>query len=510
MRVSDSDSDVKRRKRFVIKVFVFAVLGLAMIAIGAEASHADTSSDLQVPSIPQNVAAVAISSSQIKISWNASSDNVGVTGYNIYQDGDWIASIHALSYTVTGLVAPTRHAYTVSAYDAAHNVSVQSVAAIGSIPSTDTQAPSVPQNVTAVPISSSQIKVSWSASTDNVAVAGYRVYQNDNLIIATNNLNTSFTVTGLVAPTTHSYEVSAVDTAGNISAESASAAASISASGSSGNGSTYDQAILADHPVAFWDVNPKSTTESDLTGNGNTGTYKNGLPLAVTLPNGDRSADFNGSSEYLTVPSNTSFSIPKTGNLTWEAWIRPDVLQFPKSSSDGYADFMGKCATYSPTCEWEGRMYDSTTSQGRSNRISAYVFNTSAGLGSAADWQPTSGVVQAGQWIHVVGEYTTQTQPSTCSNSGTYPGSINIWVNGVKWDQAEHNPTGCMSQYSVRPQSGSSSLNIGTMALDTWFKGAVGKVAIYNYLLSPTQIDNHYHAMTGNEPTGSCGVTCSY
>jgi hypothetical protein len=32
-----------------------------------------------------------------------------------------------------------------------------------------------------------------------------------------------------------------------------------------------------------------------------------------------------------------------------------------------------------------------------------------------------------------------------------FPGSIDIWVNGVKWNQAVHNPTGCMSQYSVKP-----------------------------------------------------------
>jgi hypothetical protein len=271
--------------------------------------------------------------------------------------------------------------------------------------------------------------------------------------------------------------------------------------------SSYDNLVLADHPVAFWDLKRSSGTELDLSGNGNTGTYEGGVPVAATMPNGDQAADFNGSNQYLTVPSKGSMSVPMTGKLTWEGWIRPDVLQFPNSSTD-YVDWMGKCAHYSPTCEWEARMYSATTSQNRPNRFSAYVFNPTAGLGSAADWQPSSGMVQADQWYHVVGEYTTSSQPSTCSTS--QPGSINIWVNGVLWSQKSHNPTGCMSQYSVTPKANNSPVNIGTMALDKWFKGAIGKVAIYDYLLDQTQITKHYQTMTGRVPTGSCGNTCSF
>jgi hypothetical protein len=226
------------------------------------------------------------------------------------------------------------------------------------------------------------------------------------------------------------------------------------------------------------------------------------------MPNGDQAADFDGSTQYLSIPSNASFSIPTTGNLTWEGWIRPDVLQFPHDSG-GYVDWMGKCDSYSPTCEWEARMYDTTNSQGRCNRISAYVFNPSAGLGSAADWQPTCGLLAASQWLHVVGEYTTKSQPATCTNTATYPGSINIWVNGVPWDQAAHDPTGCMSQYQVIPKANDSTLEIGTMAQDTWFKGAIGKVAVYGYLLTQAQISAHYQAMTGKAPQGSCADMCS-
>ena len=280
--------------------------------------------------------------------------------------------------------------------------------------------------------------------------------------------------------------------------------------GSDAGYSSYDQLVLADQPVAFWKLAATGATEPDITGNGNTGTYRGGMPAAVALPNGDVAADFNGTSEYLTVPSNASFSISTTGSLSWEAWIRPDTLLFPNGSADGYVAWMGKCATYSPTCEWEARIYDSSANtSSRCTRLSVYVFNPTAALGSGAFWQPTCGLFQAGHWYHVVGEYTTLAQPASCPDSATYPGSINVWVNGIPWDQSSHGSTGCMSQYQVIPKANGSALNIGSMALDSWFQGAIGKVAVYNHLLSQSQITAHYRKMTGQDPSGSCADTCT-
>jgi hypothetical protein len=289
----------------------------------------------------------------------------------------------------------------------------------------------------------------------------------------------------------------------------------------SSSSSAYNQTVLGDHPVAFWNVNPTGSTENDLTGNGNTGTYIGGSPTTSTMPNGDQAGVFNGSTEYLTVPTNRSFSVPTTRYLTWEIWIQPTVLQFPHSNpDDSYVDVMGKCANYSPTCEWESRMYNTSTPEGRPNRMSAYIFNPGAGEGAAADWQPVPNLIQAGQWYHIVGEYTTDPNltPPGCPNAASYPGAINVWVNGVLWNQPAHAPTGCMSQGSqsqinVIPQANNSPLNIGTMATDTWFEGAIAKVAIYNYLLTQTQITNHYQTMTGKQPTGNCsqtGGTCTF
>src|SRR6185369_17276570 len=97
--------------------------------------------------------------------------------------------------------------------------------------------------------------------------------------------------------------------------------------------------------------------------------------------------------------------------------------------------------------------------------------------------------------------------PDDCEGTDAAPGSIEIWVNGVKWDHDSHGQTGCMSQYDVVPKANASAVNIGTMAKESFFKGAIGKVAIYDRLLSQAQINRHYTLMTGQQPTGSCGKT---
>ncbi|MGE5599381.1 MAG: discoidin domain-containing protein, partial [Bacteroidota bacterium] len=94
------------------------------------------SSDTQAPTVPTNLTATAVSSSQIDLSWTASTDNVGVTGYRIYRGGEAIATTAGTSYSDTGLSPNTTYSYTVSAYDAANNESGQSAPAGATTPAT--------------------------------------------------------------------------------------------------------------------------------------------------------------------------------------------------------------------------------------------------------------------------------------------------------------------------------------------------------------------------------------
>jgi chitodextrinase len=77
--------------------------------------------DTQAPTVPTNLSATAISSSGINLSWTASTDNVGVTGYTIYRGGVQVGTSATNSYSDTGLTASTQYTYTVDAYDAAGN-----------------------------------------------------------------------------------------------------------------------------------------------------------------------------------------------------------------------------------------------------------------------------------------------------------------------------------------------------------------------------------------------------
>ena len=82
--------------------------------------------DTTPPSVPTGLTATAVSSSQINLAWNASTDNVGVTGYRVYRGGTQIASVSSTTYSDTGLTPSTTYSYTVAAFDAAGNVSAQS------------------------------------------------------------------------------------------------------------------------------------------------------------------------------------------------------------------------------------------------------------------------------------------------------------------------------------------------------------------------------------------------
>jgi len=81
------------------------------------------STDTEAPTAPSNLASSNITESSVDLTWDASSDNVGVDHYTVYQDGNAIGTTSNTSYSVTGLSAETTYTFTVKAEDAAGNVS---------------------------------------------------------------------------------------------------------------------------------------------------------------------------------------------------------------------------------------------------------------------------------------------------------------------------------------------------------------------------------------------------
>src|SRR5205807_2135055 len=172
--------------------------------------------DTTRPSTPTGLTGAVAGSSGANLSWSASTDNVGVTGYIVRRNGVQVATPVTTSFADTGLSAATTYSYTVAARDAAGNISPNSASV--SITIADTTPPTTPIGLTAAVAGSSGANLSWSASTDNVGVTGYIVRRN-SVQVAT-PATTSYTDTGLSAATTYSYTVAARDAAGNISPDS--------------------------------------------------------------------------------------------------------------------------------------------------------------------------------------------------------------------------------------------------------------------------------------------------
>src|SRR5437660_588739 len=174
--------------------------------------------DTTLPSTPIGLTAAVAGSSGANLSWSASTDNVGVTGYIVRRNGIQVATPATTSFADTGLSAATTYTYTVAARDAAGNTSPNSTGV--SITFADTTPPTTPTGLTAAVAGSSGANLSWSASTDNVGVTGYIVRRN-GIQVAT-PATTSFADTGLSAATTYTYTVAARDAAGNTSPNSTS------------------------------------------------------------------------------------------------------------------------------------------------------------------------------------------------------------------------------------------------------------------------------------------------
>lgn len=159
----------------------------------------------------------------IQIITLTATDNVAVTGYLITETSTTPSATAAgwttnapTSYTFNSPGTKTLYAW---AKDSAGNISTGKSATVTiTINTSDTTPPTPPTNLTANNVTDTSISLSWSASTDNVGVAGYKIFR-DYLEIA-NTISTSYTDINITPSTTYTYYVQAYDAAGNISLNS--------------------------------------------------------------------------------------------------------------------------------------------------------------------------------------------------------------------------------------------------------------------------------------------------
>ena len=184
--------------------------------------------DNTAPSTPTSVQGTSPNCQQIQLTWTASTDNVSVAGYHVFRGSSpsslaIFASVTTNSFTDNGVSPKTTYYYAVAAFDPSYNYSAQSATvAVTSV--ADTTPPTVPANVTATGVGCQQVNLTWSASTDNIYMAGYSIYRGKTpssmIQVGTVTSGTSFSDTnGLAAGTTYYYAIAAFDEAMNYSAQ---------------------------------------------------------------------------------------------------------------------------------------------------------------------------------------------------------------------------------------------------------------------------------------------------
>jgi endonuclease I/chitodextrinase len=281
-----------------------------------------SSSDTEAPTVPTNVMVSNETTHSLDISWTASTDNVGVTSYDVYVDGNVTTSVSTTSTTLNNLNSNTTYAITITAKDVADNASAQSTAVNGTTLE-DTEAPTVPTNVTISNETDTSFKISWTAATDNTAVVGYDVFLDGNLEGSTTTA-TEYTTSSLTASTTYIVTVKAKDAVNNMSAASTPVSATTT-DGSTGGG---NEIFISEYVEGSG--NNKAIEIVNLTGStvdlslynlrrqaNGSGSWSTRFDLTGTLASGDVVVIINGNAADPTIIAEADITVPNNNSTNF-------------------------------------------------------------------------------------------------------------------------------------------------------------------------------------------------
>jgi len=176
--------------------------------------------DVTAPTTPTQPTVKLNSDKTITVTWKAVTDNVGVTGYQLWRNGVQVTTATGLTYTDRTVRQGSSYRYQVSAVDAAGNSGALSPSS-KTLAVPDTTAPSTPLHLVGTSTVRRTVALTWSASSDNVAVTGYYVYRGTTRIATVGGSTPGYTATGLTSGTSSTFKVQAFDAAGNASGRSA-------------------------------------------------------------------------------------------------------------------------------------------------------------------------------------------------------------------------------------------------------------------------------------------------
>ena len=437
------------------------------IAAASTPSGADT----QAPSAPGAVAAAAVSSSAIEVSWGPATDNVGVTGYRIERCAGAgcttfveVAAPSGTSYGDTGLAGATPYRYRVRAADAAGNLGPY--ASVATAATLDGEAPSAPGTLVATAANGSQVELIWGAATDDAGVTAYRVERCEGagcaafVQVATPSAP-GYTDTELASGTPYRYRVRAADAAGNLGPYS----------------NVADVTTPATPPglVAAYAFDAGSgTTAEDVSGHGNTGTI-----VGATWTSAGRYGDalsFNGRTSYVNLGNPAGLRL--TGSMTWSAW----VYATGTPADDG--QIVTKSGEGSGAAGWQFKTSPDT---------GPHTFGVAVSSNGATHTQRYSATIRALRtWYYVAGVYDAAAR------------TLHIYVNGAL-DDGVLNGTVPASQYDP-----AQNVTIGRRSGGFYFQGVIDEVRVYDRALTAAEIQLDMNtplaALAAGAPAGSTSL----
>jgi chitodextrinase len=270
--------------------------------------------DLIPPSIPGSLTASALSATQIELSWMASTDNVGVAGYQVFRGAALVSTTANNTFIDQGLTQNTSYTYTVKSFDAAGNVSgASSPASMTTLTSPDTTPPSVSIGSPAANANVAGVISVAATASDNVGVVGVQ-FKVDGVNLGAESLSAPYTATWdttLSVNGAHTLSAVARDAAGNLGTSSA-VTVSVNNGVSSGLG-------LA----GYWSFdNGSGTIAVDSLGGGVNATLVNG-PTWKSSGRVNGSVLFDGVDDYVKCAATPALDNLQAFSI--QAWVNPTV-----------------------------------------------------------------------------------------------------------------------------------------------------------------------------------------
>lgn len=430
-----------------VQVYNRALSDPEVLALYTLQSQPPAVTDAEAPSAPLNLAAT-VTFNNVNLSWLPSTDNVAVSGYNLYQDGSKILTTAVTSAYLPNLTALTQFTFGVSAVDAAGNESTVTTLKVTTDEeeTPDVTPPSAPGNLAAA-TGAHSVLLSWDASIDDRAVKGYVVTVDGVFYDSLAETATSVLVTGLDAETPYSFEVYAFDKAGNNSDISELTVST-------------DQEIDAGEPglVAWYPFEGNANDATPYLNHGVIG----GNPVfeAVGHPNGGaQNIKFDGAGDSILAPNAVQLISDYT---TVGFWIRPDAV--PVDAESYVIDFGHWSERWKISLPQHRKIV--WTTNGNNVQFPTFISDMDSGDGND---------LVVGFWWYV-----------TMVHDGT---NDIVYVNG---EQANIKPVASKLNSTGLP------LGIGNNPVEggQYFKGALDELKIYNKALTADEISHLYNTGT--------------